>query len=166
MEKFTKIQQSYKPLKKKQKKTNLLKENQQNDYKRLVEQERTEVSKFLSKLFESREMAHIYHLQVKGDEGSYAEHKALQEYYENIVDLVDDVIEVYQGQYGIVEGYEIIDTETTTQNMSSLDYFLSLGNTIMQDKFCIDQRDTHIHGLIDDIVTLVYKTIYKLKFNK
>jgi hypothetical protein len=27
-----------------------------------------------SKLFESREMAHVYHLQVRGDEGSHAAH--------------------------------------------------------------------------------------------
>jgi hypothetical protein len=32
-----------------------------------------------SKLFESREMAHVYHLQVRGDEGSHAAHLALGE---------------------------------------------------------------------------------------
>ena len=31
---------------------------------------------------------------------------------------------------------------------------------------CISQEDTHLHSLIDDIVCLIYKTVYKLKFLK
>ncbi len=42
------------------------------------------VSLFFSKLFESREMAHVYHLQVSGDEGSYAAHVALNSYYDDV----------------------------------------------------------------------------------
>ena len=41
--------------------------------------------KLFSKLFESREMAHIYHLQVNGDMGSHAKHTALGEYYDGIL---------------------------------------------------------------------------------
>ena len=46
-------------------------------------------------------MSHKYHLQVKGDMGSYAAHVALGAYYEGIQDLVDTLVEVYQGQYEI-----------------------------------------------------------------
>ena len=49
--------------------------------------------KLFSKLFESREMAHIYHLQVSGEPGSHAKHTALGEYYEGVLGLIDDVIE-------------------------------------------------------------------------
>jgi hypothetical protein len=42
-----------------------------------------------SKLFESREMAHIYHLQITGD-GSYSGHKALDKYYNSVLDLIDE----------------------------------------------------------------------------
>ena len=58
------------------------------------------ITKFFSKLFESREMTHVYHLQITG-EGSYAGHKALDEYYNEVLDLIDDLIETYQGQYEI-----------------------------------------------------------------
>jgi hypothetical protein len=75
---------------------------------------------FFSKLFESREMAHVYHLQVRGDEGSHAAHTALGEYYEGILDLIDTVIETYQGQYGIVDGYETIDTNGTKTKVGIL----------------------------------------------
>jgi len=130
-----------------------------------VGQEGSEVVKFFSKLFESREMAHVYHLQVRGEEGSYAKHEALGDYYEDIVEIIDDVIEVYQGQYGIVDGYDIIDT-SSTNSKDPVQYFEEIGEFIKHGKKCISEEDTHIHSLIDDISCLVYKTLFKLKFNK
>lgn len=130
-----------------------------------VGKEGSEVVKFFSKLFESREMAHVYHLQVRGEEGSYAKHEALGDYYEDIVEIIDDVIEVYQGQYGIVDGYDIIDT-SSTNSKDPIAYFEEIGEFIKHGKKCISEEDTHIHSLIDDISCLVYKTLFKLKFNK
>lgn len=127
--------------------------------------ESNDVSTFFSKLFESREMAHVYHLQVRGDEGSYAKHMALGSYYEEVLGMVDDVIEVYQGQYGIVENYDVIDT-SETKSKEPIAYFEELGEYIKHAKKCISEEDTHLHSIIDDIVCLLYKTLYKLKFNK
>ena len=126
---------------------------------------KSEVVNFFSKLFESKEMAHVYHLQVKGDQGSYAKHKALGDYYETMLELLDELIETYQGQYGLVEGYDIIDT-STTKTKESVDYFEELANWLKHAKNCISDEDTHLHSLIDDIFCLIYKTIYKLKFLK
>lgn len=131
----------------------------------VVGNEGSDVVKFFSKLFESREMSHIYHLQVKGDQGSYATHEALGDYYEDVIELLDETIEVYQGQYGLIDGYETIDT-AETKTKESLAYFEELAEYIKHAKNCISEEDTHIHGLIDDIMVLIYKTIYKLKFLK
>ena len=130
-----------------------------------VGQEGSEVVKFFSKIFESREMAHVYHLQVRGEEGSYTRHEGLGEYYEKVVEMIDEVVEVYQGQYGILDGYDIIDT-SSTNSKDPIAYFEEVGEFIKHGKKCISDEDTHIHGLIDDISCLVYKTLYKLKFNK
>ena len=123
------------------------------------------VSKFFSKLFESREMAHIYHLQVKGDMGSHATHTALNEYYEGVLEFVDDIIEVYQGQYGIVEEYDVIDTKET-RSKEVIEYFNELAKFIKDERKCINAEDTHLHNTIDEVVALVYKTLYKLKYTK
>lgn len=122
------------------------------------------VEKFFSKLFESREMAHIYHLQTRGEQGSYAKHMALGSYYEEVIELVDDLIEVYMGQYGVVENYDIIDT-SVTKKLDTVDYFEDLAETIKKDK-SISKEDTHLYSIIDDILCLIYKTLYKLKYNK
>jgi hypothetical protein len=123
------------------------------------------VSKFFSKIFESKEMSHIYHLQVRGDEGSYARHEALGVYYEEILELLDDTIEIYQGQYGLIEEYETIDT-SSTKSKDALAYFEELSEWLKHGKKCISEEDTHLHSMIDDIFCLIYKTIYKLKFIK
>ena len=124
-----------------------------------------EVIKFFSKLFESREMAHIYHLTVKGEMGSHAAHLALNEYYDGILGFIDEMIEVYQGQYGIIEGYETIDT-SETQSKDKIDYFEELVKQIREDRKSINSEDTHIHNIVDEAIALMYKTLYKLKYNK
>lgn len=118
-----------------------------------------------SKLFESREMAHVYHLQVRGEEGSFAKHEALGKYYDGVLDFIDDVIEIYQGQYGVVDGYDVIDTKDTATK-DAIAYFEELAGYIKNARKCISAEDTHIHNFIDEIVALIYKTLYRLKFNK
>jgi len=130
------------------------------------------VVKFFSKLFESREMAHIYHLQVKGDMGSHAKHIALQAYYEGddegeggILDSLDALIEMYQGQFGIIENYDVINTKDT-MTKDPIQYFEDLGKFIKTEKTCFNEEDSHYFNIIDDILVLIYQLLYKLKFTK
>lgn len=120
--------------------------------------------KLFSKLFESREMAHIYHLQVNGD-GSHASHVALNTYYEDILELIDTLIETYSGQYGIVDGYDIIDTNST-RTKDKVAYFEDLVEFIKYSRKSISAEDTHLQNTIDEVVALIYRTLYKLKFMK
>jgi hypothetical protein len=122
-------------------------------------------AKFFSKLFESREMAHIYHLQVNGDMGSHAKHTALGEYYDGVLEFIDDIIETYQGQYGIIEEYDVIDTKDT-KSKDTIEYFNELARFIKEERKCINAEDTHLHNIIDEVVALVYRTLYKLKYTK
>jgi hypothetical protein len=121
--------------------------------------------KFFSKLFESREMAHVYHLQVKGDMGSHAKHVALQEYYEGVLETIDDLVEIFQGQFGIIEEYDVIDTSSTVK-VDPIKYFTQLADFIKTERKCFNEEDTHYFNLIDDILVLIYKTLYKLRFTK
>jgi hypothetical protein len=131
-----------------------------------VGMQKSGIVQFFSKLFESREMAHIYHLQVKGEEGSFAKHKALGEYYEGVVGLIDDIIEIYMGQYDVIEGYDSIDT-TPTRSVDPIEYFNGIASYIKSEKLkCISSEDTHLLNIVDEIQSLIYKLLYKLKYNK
>ena len=124
-----------------------------------------DVSKFISKLLESREMAQVYHWTVKGDMGSHAAHLALEAYYDGVIGFIDDIVEIYQGQYGLIEGYEVIDT-TDSKSKDRLDYFKEIVEFVKSDRKCIKAEDTHIHNIVDELIALQYKTIYKLTYNK
>ena len=125
----------------------------------------SEPAKFLSKMFESREMAHVYHLQITG-EGSYAGHKALDEYYNGILDLIDEFVETYSGQYEIIEHYDIIDTSATLTKIP-IDYFIELSEFIKQTRYiAISKEDSHLQNIIDEMIGLIFRTLYKLKYLK
>lgn len=117
------------------------------------------VKTLIQKLFESRQVAHNVHLQTK----SYALHKALNSYYDDVLGLTDSFIETYQGQYGIVTGYEKI--EVTPLSEDKIEGYL---------KDCAEiftmardgMKDSHLQNIMDEIIALVYKTLYKVRFLK
>jgi hypothetical protein len=116
-----------------------------------------EVAKFISTLLGSREQAHIFHLQTP----SYAAHKALQGYYEDIVDLIDTYVEAYQGRYGILTGYtvptQIYDVDTMVKYFAGLQSFVDGIRTELP-------QDGELNNTVDEISGLISSTIYKLKF--
>ncbi len=142
------------------------KEEEDKEEKQEVEvSEGGDVSKFISKLLESREMAQVYHWTVKGDMGSHAAHLALEAYYDGVIGFIDDIVEIYQGQYGLIEGYDVIDT-TDAKSKDRLDYFKETVEFVKSARKCIKDEDTHIHNIVDELIALQYKTIYKLTYNK
>ena len=58
------------------------------------------IGEMLQVLFWSRDQTHLWHLQTE----SYAEHKALNGYYDVIIDLTDRLIETAMGRYGRPKG--------------------------------------------------------------
>ena len=115
---------------------------------------------FLGTLMQSRNQAHIYHLQVQGM-GSFAAHKALQEYYEGIVDRIDGIAESYQGRYGIITGYKM--PEAIREDNNARMYFDGLSKFVETIRKQIPQ-DSYIQNQIDEVVDLIESTKYKLKF--
>ena len=59
----------------------------------------TMIAKAIGIMFAGRTVTHIQHLKTK----SYAEHKALNEFYDGIIDLADGLAEATQGQYGLLD---------------------------------------------------------------
>lgn len=117
------------------------------------------MANFISTLFSSRTQAHIFHLQVTGP-GSFAAHKALNEYYDEIIDLADSIAESFQGRYGIITGYkgEGQFIEDTAQIVK---YFEALCMFVEKNRVSLVQ-DSYIQNQIDEVVALIESTKYKL----
>lgn len=114
------------------------------------------VKGLVQKMFEARQVAHSLHLKTK----SYSEHQALGAFYEELLGMVDDFVETYQGQYGILEGYEISvkPVEDAVEYLEDCAKIFSLGRDSL--------KDSHLKNIMDEVVALAYKTLYKLKFLK
>lgn len=132
-----------------------------------VYNEESSVVKFLRVIFASRDITHIYHLQVNGENGSNALHKALDEYYNNIIELFDKFVEIYQGQYGLVDGYKILDgSDINYKDKTVIQYLEELVDYVKVNRKIFSDSDNHLHSLIDDIVNQIYHTLYFLKYCK
>jgi hypothetical protein len=112
------------------------------------------VARFLGMLLRSRERAHVFHLTTP----SFAEHKALQAYYEGIVPLLDSYAEAYMGKYGRV-GRLAIPKNNATRRVSPKLYFKKLLMNIRRMKL---PRDSYLRNIQDEIVALVRSTLYML----
>ena len=123
---------------------------------------KSEPAKFVSEIFKSRDIAHIYHWKAK-EEGSFAAHKALEEYYTEILELVDTFVEVFGGQYSVIENYAIIDSSNTS-TQDRIEYFIGLAEFIKNNRYkAFLKEDSHLQNIIDEMVSLIYQTLYRLR---
>ena len=116
-----------------------------------------QIAKFLGTLMSSRTQAHIFHLQTP----SFAAHKALDDYYSQITDLIDSYAEMAQGRYGIIRGYvmqgQIFEDDTAIKYFGGLQKFVDgIRGSLPQDG--------ELNNTVDEISGLLSSTIYKLKF--
>jgi hypothetical protein len=117
-------------------------------------------SEMVSLLLHSRTQAHTLHLQTK----SFAEHMALNGYYDGIGDLVDGLVESYQGQYGIIESYKSYDIVSYKSTEATTKYLQDLCNKVNSLRDCC--KDSYIQNQIDTVCELINSTVYKLRFLK
>ena len=110
---------------------------------------------FAITLFHAVTNAHIMHLQTR----SYAQHKALQKFYEQIGDYADTFVESYQGKYGIIDNYP----DEFDLMLDPLPYLENLRGFVQDNKEHLP-KDTELQNTVDDILNLIDSTVYKLKF--
>ena len=112
----------------------------------------------VSLLFSSRTQAHIFHLQTM----SFAEHKALNKYYDSIVDIIDQLVEAYQGKYGIINHYTNVKLVDYTNKQQVIQYFEGLMKSV--ETLRSENLDSYLQNIIDTIIELISSTLYKLKY--
>ena len=125
--------------------------------------ETTDFVDMIATLLHSQSQVHIFHWQTKS-QSSFSEHKALQEYYEGIDGLVDNIVESYQGKYEIITGYKTIKTVDYKSTEQVISYFKELDENIEKNRTSV--KESYIQNQIDTVQELIYSTLYKLRFLK
>lgn len=117
---------------------------------------------FIEKLFASRDAMHFRHLNPTkaGMPSSFAEHKALNDYYDGLLDFLDGFVESYQGKHGLIE-IEL----TRVASEDPVSHLTALVNYVETNKDAIFP-DSYLNNQVDELITLIYSTLYKLKYLK
>ena len=111
-------------------------------------------NRYVGMLMNSREQAHAFHLMTN----SYAQHKALQAYYEGIIPLLDAWAEAYMGKYGRLKRITMNKRFLRDPKKARM-YFRSLLGRIRVVKL---PKDTYLRSVQDEIVALIRATLYML----
>ena len=115
------------------------------------------VAMFAATLLHSATNTHFFHWSTN----SYSQHKALQKYYEGIVDLVDTYVETYMGCYEQIKTFPSV----YHQPKEPLKYLESLKNFVGEANTDLPQKQELVN-IVAEIQQLIDSTIYKLKYLK
>lgn len=90
---------------------------------------------------------------------SFAEHMALGEYYEEIIELVDDYAEAYMGKYNQLKTFpqDFHVSENPVEYLTTVKDFVEKSRQHLPD-------DTELMNIVDEIADLINSTLYKLRF--
>ena len=113
---------------------------------------------FVGMLFLARDVAHSVHLNTR----SYAKHVALNIFYDRIVGAADDFAEAYQGRHGLMGPITLMSAKKTGNIIEFLEDQLKELEAVRYD--VCDKSDTSLQQLIDNIIEVYLRTLYKLRF--
>lgn len=114
------------------------------------------IGEFFGTLQESITVEWRKHLQTN----KYSAHEALNDFYTEMPKKVDDLIEAYQADNGVVDDYKNLLDE----GMDALEYLEALKSIVVEGRKLLGS--TELESLTDDILGLIDSTIYKLKHLK
>lgn len=110
------------------------------------------IEKFIERMFEARNASHIQHWKT----GSYAQHKALGHYYDDVISTLDKFVEAYQGAFGLVG-----DVEGETRDIVRLinDDLIWLN----ENRAKLAKGVPALENILDDLTATHMRTLYKLE---
>ena len=114
------------------------------------------VAEYFGTLLQSVTETHKKHLMT----GKYSDHKALNEFYDEMPDLIDDLIEHYQGTHGKVEDYKNTIEAEGKDAVKYLEELLEFTKAGQEELF---KDDSDLSSDIDSIRGQIASTLYQLK---
>jgi len=126
----------------------------------IVESKETPLSigEYFLSLLHSATNTHLLHLQSR----SFSQHMALGTYYEEAVELIDSLIEAYQGKNQTIVQYPNIYYPPVDDALTEL---INISTYVIKNRAIVG-NDTELQNITDEIQQLIDSTIYKLTFLK
>lgn len=116
------------------------------------------IEQLVSRVFYARNVAHFEHWRATGT-GSFAKHTALGSFYEEIIEAIDDLVEAYQGAFGLIGN--IPAPEITKGDV--LRVLEADADWIEKNHEAICRGNRAVANLVDTVTGAYLSTIYKLR---
>lgn len=115
-------------------------------------------NEFVGHLFLARDVAHSVHLNTR----SYAQHVALQGFYEGLPELIDTFVEAYQGRHELIGPVAL---QRADKNNDIVEFLQDQVDMIQKARYELcDESETALQNLIDELLAHYYSALYKLRF--
>lgn len=116
------------------------------------------IEELISRVFLTRNLAHLAHWRTK----NYAEHVALGDFYDGVIDKLDGLVEAYQGSFGLIK--EVPEEDDSMYDMEILEVLQEDAKFLNKNRSEIARKVPSLENIVDEITDLYLSTIYKLKF--
>lgn len=114
------------------------------------------IEELVTKVFATRNAIHTGHWKTK----SYAEHVALGDFYDGLIDKIDSIVEMYQGAFDLIGN---IDSEPVV-GKDLIRHITEEAKWINDNRETISGDICAIENALDDLAGLYFHTLYKLRF--
>ena len=113
------------------------------------------INELIERVFTTRNLVHFAHWSTK----SFASHTALGELYDLIVEQTDDIVEKYQGEFGLLKG---LCTEKAEATDDILSVIKGDAEWLKANRSQIANGSKPIENELDTLTGCYNKIIYKL----
>jgi hypothetical protein len=114
------------------------------------------ICELISKVFTSRSLLHFAHWDSK----RYGTHQALGELYDDIIEDLDELVECYQGKFGLVKN---LYCEKASLPSDIGKRVKEEATWIEENRQYISRGDSAIESLIDILIAHYYRASYKIE---
>lgn len=112
------------------------------------------IEELASRVFVARDAAHRAHWKT----GSLSAHLALGDFYEALPAAVDQIVEVYQGEFGLIGDFTV-----SAGAVANITTFLAAeADWIAAERGAISRGSDAVANLIDGLVAEYRRAVYKL----
>lgn len=114
------------------------------------------IKELISRAFSTRNLLHFKHWNTK----SFAEHGAVGGLYDAIIEDIDEIVEVYQGKFGLLTG---LTTPSVSEPADICAHVKQEAQWVESNRSAIACGTPSIENLVDTLVGHYHKTVYKLE---
>lgn len=120
---------------------------------------------FITNLLTLQNQMRVFHWQTQHKVGSFAQHTAFGTAYEELDELIDDFIEIYQGKNGVIMasgGTFNVALHNLSDNAEDFvdEYISYLVEYVPQS---LEEVDTDLLNIRDEMLAILNQTKYRLK---